>query len=175
MAADKASLGWWASEGTRVGRLRRIVLMPARLNLGYFFVEFGVYTVGAAGAAVYLLRRRADARDPRGAATDGYAGRSPAAANRECAAHTAPLFASPVLSGAIWADSCYGRSWGWDPNETWAFITGVPYSAFLHAQSSASWRGARVRWLALAGYGGFLFHLVGAHLTNTGQQSYADV
>src|SRR4029079_15021048 len=32
------------------------------------------------------------------------------------------LFAGIILGG-IWADVSWGRFWGWDPKETWAFIT----------------------------------------------------
>ncbi len=34
-----------------------------------------------------------------------------------------PLWTFSVIAGAIWAESAWGRYWGWDPKETWAFIT----------------------------------------------------
>jgi cytochrome c-type biogenesis protein CcsB len=140
----------------------------------------GVFTVGAAATGLYLLRRRADARDPGGQATHGYAGRLPAAATLERVAHTAHLFAFPVwtfavLAGAIWAEDSWGRYWGWDPKETWAFITWVLYAAYLHAQSTAGWRGRKAGGLALAGYAAFWFNFVGVNLFITGLHSYAGV
>ncbi|GGC14143.1 MULTISPECIES: c-type cytochrome biogenesis protein CcsB [Actinomycetes] len=140
----------------------------------------GVFTVGAAATGLYLLRRHAAARDADGEATRGYAGRLPAAAALERVAHTAHVFAFPVwtfavLAGAIWAEDSWGRYWGWDPKETWAFITWVLYAAYLHAQSTAGWRGRKAGWLALAGYAAFLFNFVGVNLFITGLHSYAGV
>ena len=45
-----------------------------------------------------------------------------------------PLWTFSVIAGAIWAESAWGRYWGWDPKETWAFITWVAYAAYLHAR-----------------------------------------
>ncbi|WP_199421633.1 c-type cytochrome biogenesis protein CcsB [Actinotalea solisilvae] len=140
----------------------------------------GVFTVGAAATSLYLLRRRADVRDPGGRATRGYASRLPSAATLERVAHTAHVFAFPVwtfavLAGAIWAEDSWGRYWGWDPKETWAFITWVLYAAYLHAQSTAGWRGPKAGGLALAGYAAFLFNFVGVNLFITGLHSYAGV
>src|SRR6185437_8480427 len=54
-----------------------------------------------------------------------------------------PVWTFGVIAGAIWADQAWGRYWGWDPVETWAFITWVLYAAFLHARATAGWRGRR--------------------------------
>jgi cytochrome c-type biogenesis protein CcsB len=45
-----------------------------------------------------------------------------------------PLWTFAVIAGAIWAEAAWGRYWGWDPKETWAFITWVAYAAYLHAR-----------------------------------------
>jgi ABC-type transport system involved in cytochrome c biogenesis permease subunit len=58
-----------------------------------------------------------------------------------------PLWTFSVIAGAIWAESAWGRYWGWDPKETWAFITWVAYAAYLHARVTAGWRGRRAAWL----------------------------
>ncbi|MFT7004628.1 MAG: cytochrome c-type biogenesis protein CcsB [Sulfurimonas sp.] len=34
--------------------------------------------------------------------------------------------------GGIWANESWGRYWGWDPKETWAFVSIVVYSIVLH-------------------------------------------
>lgn len=34
--------------------------------------------------------------------------------------------------GAIWANESWGRYWGWDPKETWAYISILIYTALLH-------------------------------------------
>ena len=34
--------------------------------------------------------------------------------------------------GAIWANESWGRYWGWDPKETWAYISIILYAMILH-------------------------------------------
>jgi len=34
--------------------------------------------------------------------------------------------------GAIWANESWGRYWGWDPKETWAYISIITYVLVLH-------------------------------------------
>ncbi len=34
--------------------------------------------------------------------------------------------------GAIWANESWGRYWGWDPKETWAYISILVYTMVLH-------------------------------------------
>ena len=80
-----------------------------------------------------------------------------------------------VIAGAIWAEESWGRYWGWDPKETWAFITWVLYAAYLHAQSTAGWRGRKATWFALAGYLAFLFNFFGVNIWIPGLHSYAGV
>ncbi len=43
------------------------------------------------------------------------------------------LIAGTILGG-VWADYSWGRFWGWDPKETWAFIAFMGYIAVLHAK-----------------------------------------
>ena len=45
-----------------------------------------------------------------------------------------------VICGAIWAESAWGRYWGWDPKEIWSFITWVVYAGYLHARATPSVR-----------------------------------
>ena len=138
----------------------------------------GVFTVGAVATGVFLLRSRQDRRaaSPR----HGYAATLPPARTLERVAHSAHIFAFPiwtfaVIAGAIWAENSWGRYWGWDPKETWAFITWVLYAAYLHAQSTAGWRGSRASWFAVAGYAAFLFNFFGVNLWISGLHSYAGV
>lgn len=94
-------------------------------------------------------------------------------------AHTVHLVAFPiwtfaVIAGAVWAENAWGRYWGWDPKETWAFITWVFYAAHLHALSTAAWR-RRAGYLAIAGFLAFLFNFFGVNLWIPGLHSYAGV
>ncbi|MCB0379328.1 MAG: cytochrome c biogenesis protein CcsA [Bdellovibrionales bacterium] len=42
--------------------------------------------------------------------------------------------AAGTILGGVWADYSWGRFWGWDPKETWAFIALMGYLALLHAR-----------------------------------------
>ena len=93
-------------------------------------------------------------------------------------AYRAILFAFPVwtfgiMAGAIWADHAWGRYWGWDPKETWSFITWVVYACFLHARATAGWRGRRAAYIQLVGFACLMFNLIGINLWVTGLHSYA--
>lgn len=94
-------------------------------------------------------------------------------------AHTVHLVAFPiwtfaVIAGAVWAENAWGRYWGWDPKETWAFITWVLYAAHLHALATSGWR-RRAGWLAVAGFAAFLFNFFGVNIWIPGLHSYAGV
>jgi cytochrome c-type biogenesis protein CcsB len=86
-----------------------------------------------------------------------------------------PIWTFAVVAGAIWADSAWGRYWGWDPKETWAFITWVVYAAYLHARVTAGWRGRKSAVLALVGTAAFTFNYFGVNVWIVGLHSYAGV
>jgi cytochrome c-type biogenesis protein CcsB len=44
------------------------------------------------------------------------------------------LLAAGTILGGIWADYSWGRFWGWDPKETWAFIALMGYLAVIHGR-----------------------------------------
>jgi cytochrome c-type biogenesis protein CcsB len=84
-----------------------------------------------------------------------------------------PIWTFAVVAGAIWAEGAWGRYWGWDPKETWAFITWVAYAAYLHARVTAGWRGRRAAVLALVGAAAFTFNYFGVNMWIVGLHSYA--
>jgi cytochrome c-type biogenesis protein CcsB len=84
-----------------------------------------------------------------------------------------PLWTFSVVAGAIWAESAWGRYWGWDPKETWAFITWVAYAAYLHARVTIGWRGRRAAWLCLFAGSTFLFNYVYINIWGTGKHTYS--
>ena len=84
-----------------------------------------------------------------------------------------PLWTFAVVAGAIWAESAWGRYWGWDPKETWAFITWVGYAAYLHARVTVGWRGRRAAWLCLIAGSTFLFNYVYVNIWGTGRHTYS--
>jgi cytochrome c-type biogenesis protein CcsB len=84
-----------------------------------------------------------------------------------------PIWTFGIICGAIWADQAWGRYWGWDPVETWAFITWVVYACFLHARATAGWRGKRAAWIQIIGFACLLFNVLIVQTDVTGLHSYA--
>jgi len=84
-----------------------------------------------------------------------------------------PLWTFAVIAGAIWAESAWGRYWGWDPKETWAFITWVAYAAYLHARVTVGWRGRKAAWLCLFAGSTFLFNYIYVNIWGTGRHTYS--
>ncbi len=152
------------------------------IHVTAMIVAMGMYIFGAVTTVLYLLSARHERRVAAGeeSATDGIMAQLPGAAKLDQLAYRAILFAFPawtfaVIAGAIWADHAWGRYWGWDPKETWSFITWLVYAAFLHARATAGWRGRRAAMIQLFGFGCLMFNLVGINLWVTGLHSYAGI
>jgi cytochrome c-type biogenesis protein CcsB len=86
-----------------------------------------------------------------------------------------PLWTFTIIAGSIWAEVAWGRYWGWDPKETWAFITWVAYACYLHARSTAGWKGRKAAYIALIAFGCYLFNYHGVNIFVGGKHSYAGV
>jgi cytochrome c-type biogenesis protein CcsB len=141
----------------------------------------GAFTIAAATAGVGLLKggleRRAVART---GSADGVLARVPSVERLESftnrvVAFSFPLWTFAVVAGAIWAENAWGRYWGWDPKETWAFITWVIFAAYLHARSTAGWRGTKASWIAIVGWLAFLINYFGVNFFVNSLHSYAGV
>jgi len=68
-----------------------------------------------------------------------------------------------VITGAVWANSAWGRYWGWDPKETWSLITWFVYATLLHARMMRGWDGKRIAYLAIVGFIAVLFTYFGVN------------
>jgi len=87
------------------------------------------------------------------------------------------LFAFPfqtllLITGAIWAYYAWGRSWGWDPKETWALITWFAYLIYLHGKLLMRWTPTTLAILSLIGMGLMIFAFLGVNLVLSGLHSY---
>jgi cytochrome c-type biogenesis protein CcsB len=167
---------------TRVGPL-----VPAlnsywlKIHVSAAAIATGIFLVSFATGVLYLLRESYDrttaaGRTPRFPATLGR--RLPDADVLERTTFRVTAFAFPiwtfaVIAGAIWAEAAWSRYWGWDPKETWAFISWVVYAAYLHARATAGWRGRRAVWISVLGWVTMMVNLFGVNLVITGLHSYA--
>ena len=77
-----------------------------------------------------------------------------------------------ILTGAVWAETAWGRYWSWDPKETWSLITWLIYATLLHARLVRGWQGRRIAWLAVAGFLAVLFTYLGVSFLLPGLHSY---
>jgi cytochrome c-type biogenesis protein CcsB len=150
------------------------------IHVTAMIVAAGLFIVGAVTTAMYLAADRNERRLAAGqpSKTAGIMTHLPRPLILDRLSYRAILFAFPVwtfgiMAGAIWADHAWGRYWGWDPKETWSFITWVVYACFLHARATAGWRGRRAAYVQLAGFACLMFNLAGINLWVTGLHSYA--
>ncbi len=87
-----------------------------------------------------------------------------------------PIFILGALIFAmIWASQAWGRFWAFDPKETWALITFLFYTWYLHLRLSKGWHGSKSSWLAVIGFLIVLFTLIGVNLVLAGLHSYAEI
>ena len=68
-----------------------------------------------------------------------------------------------VITGAVWANSAWGRYWGWDPKETWSLITWFIYATLLHARMMRGWHGKRIAYLSIIGFAAVIFTYFGVN------------
>jgi cytochrome c-type biogenesis protein CcsB len=83
-----------------------------------------------------------------------------------------PIWTFAVIAGAIWAQEAWGRYWGWDPKETWSFVTWVIFAGYLHARSTAGWKGRRAAVIAVVGFISLLITYYAVNLWIVGLHSY---
>ncbi|HEY6567124.1 MAG TPA: c-type cytochrome biogenesis protein CcsB [Actinomycetota bacterium] len=105
-------------------------------------------------------------------------GRLPSAQTLDRVAYRIIAFAFPiwtfaVIAGAIWAQEAWGRYWGWDPKETWSFITWTIFAGYLHARATSGWKGRRAAVIAIVGFVSLLITYYAVNLWIVGLHSYA--
>jgi cytochrome c-type biogenesis protein CcsB len=162
----------YAEAGPLVAALRSSWLA---IHVSTAILGFGIFFVSGITSALYLVRSRSEA-----VVDGGIVSRLPSAAALDRVAHRTAVFGFPiwtfaVIAGAIWAESAWGRFWGWDPKETWAFIAWVVYAAYLHARTTAGWRGRPAAWVNVVGLVVMVFNLLFVNMVSTGLHSYAGV
>ena len=86
-----------------------------------------------------------------------------------------PLLTRGIALGAYWANSAWGKYWGWDPKETSALLTWFIYAGYLHARVLRGWEGKRSAYLLVLGFGAVMFTYFAVNFLISGLHSYAGV
>jgi cytochrome c-type biogenesis protein CcsB len=138
----------------------------------------GALMTSAVLTVLYLVKARYDASKIKSERLFNLASKLPAAETLDKGAYRVVAFAFPlytiaIICGAIWAEAAWGRYWGWDPKETWAFIVWVVYAGYLHARATAGWKGRAAAWINLLGFGSITFNFLVVNIVVSGLHSYA--
>jgi len=84
-----------------------------------------------------------------------------------------PFFtAGALVFGAIWAEQAWGRWWSWDPKETWALVTWLVYTGYLHVRLVMKRKDSLPAILAVAGFLCTVFTFFGVNYLLSGLHSY---
>ncbi len=84
-----------------------------------------------------------------------------------------PIFTvGALVFGAIWAENAWGSWWSWDPKETWALVTWLVYTAYLHLRLIRKRRDSLPSLLAVIGFLCALFTFFGVNYLLSGLHSY---
>ncbi len=76
--------------------------------------------------------------------------------------------------GGVWANESWGRYWGWDPKETWAYISILVYTIILHVRLIPRWYSPYLfAVLSLLGFASILMTYFGVNFYLAGKHSYA--
>ncbi len=138
-------------------------LQSAWLTLHVFFSFIGeaFFALGFFSSLYYFItkdksRKKTADRLTAAAVTTGY-----------------PIFTlGALIFGAVWAQAAWGSYWSWDPKETWALITWLVYTAYLHARYIGEKRGSITAALSIAGFLLALFTFLGVNYLLPGLHSY---
>ena len=153
--------------------------LPEALNSPWLVIHVvsailatGAFTLGGMTSVAYLVKRRRGA----GAPATGLWARVPSLEKLDLISYRIHAFAFPVwtfavlITGPIWAHQAWSSYWNWDPKEVWAFITWVVYAAYLHARTTAGWRGRNAAILALVGTLTLWFNFIGINYFSSSSQ-----
>ena len=137
------------------------------------FIGYAAFAVAFGLSIMYLIKNRSDRPE------EELSGYFPKSTVIDELIHQMVLFGFlfltvGIITGAVWANSAWGRYWGWDPKETWSLITWFVYATLLHARLMRGWRGRRIAYFAMLGFVAVLFTYFGVNYL-PGLHSYGAV
>jgi cytochrome c-type biogenesis protein CcsB len=148
------------------------------IHVSTIILASGILLLGAVPATMFLIKSGYDQGKRRFPYPLGR--HVPAAATLERLTFRLHAFAFPLftfgalIAGPLWAEASWGRYWGWDPKEVWAFISWIVYACYLHARATPSVKRTTATWIALLGFATILMNLFGVNLFFSGLHSYAN-
>ena len=77
-----------------------------------------------------------------------------------------------LVFGMVWAEQAWGRYWSWDPKETWALVTWLTYTLYLHLRFVRRARGKITALVAVIGFILTMFTFFGVNYLMSGLHSY---
>lgn len=84
------------------------------------------------------------------------------------------IFTIGNFLGGVWANESWGRYWGWDPKETWAYVSIVVYALVLHLRFVKSLNTPYVLATAsLLAFSSIMMTYLGVNFYLSGMHSYA--
>lgn len=114
-------------------------------------IAYSCFAASFAASCLYLIRARSNS-------VDTTADKSISSlANIDRVAYRVTMIGFPfmticIVTGAIWAESAFGRYWAWDPKETWSLITWLVFAAYLHVRYHRGWGQQKAAILAIVGF-----------------------
>lgn len=153
----------------RVGTLTDALQSPwLIIHVIAAIIATGAFTLGAMTSILYLIKERwLEKHAGESQVGGGYLSRLPSLPALDRFSYQVHAFGFPIwtfaalIAGPIWARQAWGRYWGWDPKEIWAFITWVVYAAYLHARATAGWKGRAAAIVAIIGLATLWFNFIG--------------
>ena len=83
------------------------------------------------------------------------------------------LLAIGTILGGVWANYSWGRFWGWDPKETWAFIALLMYVVAIHGKMAGWWGDFGIAVAAVINFAGIIMAWYGVnYILGAGLHSY---
>jgi len=83
------------------------------------------------------------------------------------------LLAAGTILGGVWANYSWGRFWGWDPKETWAFIALLMYVVAIHGKMAGWWGEFGIAVAAIVNFSGIVMAWYGVnYILGAGLHSY---
>ncbi len=178
VAAALTALGFVGSlflpaEGYVIGPLVAILHSPWReVHILTIMLSYAIFLVACGLHAAFLV---AALRSPYG--PDGTRAYSPLAdglhRNAVLTVGWGFFFLTVgIATGAAWANSSWGRYWGWDPKEVWATVAWLIYAALLHLRVFFRTRREVLAALNLLGFAAIIFTYFGVTYLLSGLHAY---